>query len=66
MNSDFFNIVKNNLEIENNSNLLSAKIENIDGLGLLSIAFNNHIDLELVQSRNGQFLINNKLLDIYI
>ena len=52
--------------IGNNDNLLFAKIENINGLGLLSIRFNHKIDLELIESREGKFLINNKMVDIYI
>ena len=63
---DFFNLKKENRRIENSNDFLVANINSINAMGLLEISFNNVIDLDLLRSIKGKFLINDNLLDIYI
>jgi len=53
-------------KIEENSNILTAKIMDVTYLGELSIGFSNEVDLKYLKDENRKFIIDSKMIDIMI
>ena len=66
LDNDHFNIEESKKIVSKTKTSLSGHISDIDSLGLLTITFNNKLDVELLKSVGGRYIISNKMLDIYI